>query len=174
MEFRRVLLRSRRPGHRGQGVAWARRGDARRGDRRPRRGDRKRAGWGKGGEFGGGRVIKKKRRNKRCSGEWSSDVCSCDLADPVIVAKVSRGLGAAMRGEEIDGLDVEIGRGPGGGRGESSGGAGSLKKKEGIRDVVVNGVQTCALAISPPRSSWPRCRVGSARRCAARRSTAST
>jgi pyridoxal 5'-phosphate synthase pdxS subunit len=30
------------------------------------------------------------------------------FADPVIVAKVSRGLGAAMRGEEIEGLDVKL------------------------------------------------------------------
>ena len=30
------------------------------------------------------------------------------FADPTIVAKVSRGLGAAMRGEEIDTLDVKL------------------------------------------------------------------
>lgn len=30
------------------------------------------------------------------------------FADPVIVAKVSRGLGGAMRGEEIEGLDVKL------------------------------------------------------------------
>jgi len=29
-------------------------------------------------------------------------------ADPAIIAKVSRGLGGAMRGEEIDQLDVKL------------------------------------------------------------------
>src|SRR3990167_7126799 len=41
----------------------------------------------------------------------------------------------------------EGGRASGGGRGGVSGGAGAFKKKDGIRDLTVTGVQTCALPI---------------------------
>src|SRR3990167_6946358 len=44
--------------------------------------------------------------------------------------------------------EIEIGRASCRGRGEISGGAGSLKKKGGIGDLTVTGVQTCALPIS--------------------------
>src|SRR4030042_1534611 len=34
-------------------------------------------------DLGGRRIIKKKRRHTRCSRDWSSDVCSSDLMEPV-------------------------------------------------------------------------------------------
>src|SRR3990172_1834823 len=41
--------------------------------------DRKSVVEGKSGDLGGGRIIKKTRGNRRCSVDWSSDVCSSDL-----------------------------------------------------------------------------------------------
>src|SRR3990172_6874332 len=41
--------------------------------------DRKSVVEGKRGDLGGRRIVKKKRGNRRCSREWSSDVCSSDL-----------------------------------------------------------------------------------------------
>src|SRR3990172_5253234 len=35
----------------------------------------------RGGDLGGRRIIKKKKGNRRCSCDWSSDVCSSDLLE---------------------------------------------------------------------------------------------
>src|SRR5256885_17244395 len=82
-----------------------------------------------------------RRRHTRLQGAWSSDVCSSDLDElfgeerlrleladsgrpEAAVARVERALAAFAGGI------VEIGRASCRGRGEISGGAGSLKKKK--------------------------------------------
>src|SRR2546422_9877436 len=72
-----------------------------------------------------------RRRHTRCSRDWSSDVCSSDLA-PRSCHSLHRSTRAAHRtargGTGVAG--EEIGRGAGRGRGEISVGAGSFKKKK--------------------------------------------
>src|SRR5256885_6477477 len=97
-----------------------------------------------------------RRRHTRLQGDWSSDVCSSDLLDIHVGVKaggepevaVQQGAGGLVK---VEGLPVRhgaessarmalaatagsrtpgIGRGAWRGRGENSGGAGSLKKKK--------------------------------------------
>src|SRR3990172_85896 len=51
--------------------------------------DRKSVVEGKRVDLGGRRIIKKIRGNKRCSREWSSDVCSSDLTSGGTTARES-------------------------------------------------------------------------------------
>src|SRR2546429_7047667 len=95
-----------------------------------------------------------RRRHTRCSRDWSSDVCSSDLyfrrdeARRLPSRAQAPGLGGAVRREALlqpgaaegprlraerdarRGAEVKIGRASCRGRGEISGGAGSLKKKK--------------------------------------------
>src|SRR5256885_16667096 len=70
-----------------------------------------------------------RRRHTRLQGDWSSDVCSSDLVEdgrvdlPELAVIRLLGLGEVQ-------LPHEIGRAAWRGRGEISGGAGSLKKKK--------------------------------------------
>src|SRR5256885_12663921 len=98
--------------------------------------------------------LSSRRRHTRLQGDWSSDVCSSDLARSPLTAETSpgdRGRASYHGGHSFEhrvadayrllGYDVEvrrgfggreidqIGRGWGRGRGEISGGGGSLKKK---------------------------------------------
>src|SRR3989442_12877494 len=71
-----------------------------------------------------------RRRHTRCGRDWSSDVCSSDLSAagrPRLVSARRPAWGAPPARRHLE--QAEIGRASGRGKGEISGGAGSLKKK---------------------------------------------
>src|SRR3712207_9038100 len=79
-----------------------------------------------------------RRRHTRYWRDWSSDVCSSDLSGPRAApagawnaaAGAERTAAYPSPGRPGEGRGGEIGRGAGRGRGEISGGAGTLKKKK--------------------------------------------
>src|SRR5690606_40204393 len=102
-----------------------------------------------------------RRRHTRFSRDWSSDVCSSDLAVPAghVVDEVGECLRDRDAGTPLEqrvhvvrgvsGVEREIGRASCREKVETSGGAGSLKKKKGRR----TREGTAAAAGGPPRVS---------------------
>src|SRR5256885_3359289 len=81
-----------------------------------------------------------RRRHTRLQGDWSSDVCSSDLSSPtpsMPATSATCAVNATRRGDDERTspsrratTERKIGRASCRGRGENSGGAGSLKKKK--------------------------------------------
>src|SRR4051794_41776769 len=78
-----------------------------------------------------------RRRHTRWTGDWSSDVCSSDLLAPLQPGQRGPHRTGCAAGRLAGGprrlgwsRGERVGRGSCRGRGESSGGAGSLKKKK--------------------------------------------
>src|SRR3989338_1966562 len=99
------------------------------------------------GEISVGAVsFKKKKGNTRWNCDWSSDVCSSDLlADkdkPVLVFDSCIHSGDTLDPVKKRSEERRVGK-----EGRSRWAPYHLKKKKGIRDGTVTGVQTCALPI---------------------------
>src|SRR3990172_1961975 len=94
--------------------------------RRSRRSEERRGGE-EGRTRGAAYVLKRRGRNRRCGRDWSSDVCSSDLAlfDAFAVDVPGRPHSTIHATEKVE----EVGRASGGGRGENSGGGVCFKKK---------------------------------------------
>src|ERR1044072_4927285 len=101
------------------------------------KGDRKSGVEGKRGDLGGGRLIKKKRRHTIYISVTGVQTCALPIWRRSLDGRARGGARLRGRWRESAPCRREIGRAAWRERGEISVGAGSLKKKDGIRYISV-------------------------------------